>query len=111
MNINNSIFKSYDIRGVYPEEINEEAAKYLAQAFVNLVLVKLNNGAQVDDLGLISTNDYYFAMGHYKYDGGLMATASHTPPEYGGFKMTIFDTKLANSFEFISGKALLEEVN
>ncbi|MDO8569811.1 MAG: phosphomannomutase/phosphoglucomutase [bacterium] len=142
MNLNQSIFKSYDIRGIYPAEINEEAAQYIAQALVNLITVKLNkpvgqlkiavgrdnraaseplikavievllnNGVSVDDLGLISTNDYYFVMGCYGYDAGLMATASHNPAEYGGFKMTIFDTKLANSFEFISGKALLEEVN
>lgn len=141
MKINSSIFKSYDIRGIFPADINTEAAKHIAQAFVNLITRKLNksasgltiavgrdnraaseplasaaievllnNGAGVDDLGLISTNDYYFAMGNYKYDGGLMATASHNPAEYGGFKMTVFDLKTANSFEFISGKALLEEV-
>jgi len=142
MNINQSIFKSYDIRGIYPSDINEETAKYIAQAFVNVVSAKLNkpaselkivvgrdnrvasepltkvaievllnNGVSVDDMGLASTNDFYFATGYYKYDGGLMATASHNPPEYGGFKITAFDTKVANSFEFISGKALLEEVN
>jgi len=136
------IFKSYDIRGVYPAEINEETAKYIAQAFVNVVSAKLNkpaselkivvgrdnrvasepltkvaievllnNGVSVDDMGLVSTNDFYFATGYYKYDGGLMATASHNPPEFGGFKITAFDTKVENSFEFISGKALLEEVN
>lgn len=142
MNINTSIFKSYDIRGIYPFEISEDATKYIAQAFVNLVAKKLskragelkivvgrdnraasepllksaievllNNGANVDDLGLISTNDYYFAMGHCKYDSGLMATASHNPPEYGGFKITVFDANIKNGFEFISGKALLDEVN
>jgi len=135
------IFKSYDIRGIYPSDINEETAQHIAHAFVNVVSAKLNkpvnklkiavgrdnrvaseplikaavevllnNGAKVEDLGLISTNDYYFALGFYKYDGGMMATASHNPSEYGGFKMAALDTKVENSFEFISGKELLIEV-
>ena len=44
-------------------------------------------GADVIDLGLIATPTFYFAIGHYKYDGGLMISASHNPKEWNGFKM------------------------
>lgn len=133
-----SIFKAYDIRGIYPTDLNEEAAQFIAQAFVNFLSQKLNkkpsdlkialgkdirlaseplaravtkvlldNGLLIDDLDLISTNDYFFALGNYDYDGGIMVTASHNPPAYGGFKMAY---KQGNDFVFISGKELLVEV-
>jgi len=135
--MNQSIFKAYDIRGIYPEEINEKMAGKIGQALVNFLVAKLNkkaselkivigrdnrvaseplaqamikvllnNGVSVDDCGLISTNDYYFAMGYYGYDGGIMATASHNPPQYGGFKLTSKSLTTDNSFDFISGQAL-----
>jgi phosphomannomutase len=64
----------------------------------------------VHDIGLASINDFYFATGHYKYDGGFMATASHNPPQYGGFKMTYNNTEYTNSIQFISGKQILKEM-
>ncbi len=133
-----SIFKAYDIRGIYPSDLNEETARFIAQAFVNFLTQKLNkksidlkivlgrdirkasgglseaiikvfldNGLVIDNLDLISTNDYFFALGKYDYDGGIMVTASHNPPAYGGFKMAY---KQNNNFHFISGKELLLEV-
>jgi phosphomannomutase len=133
-----SIFKAYDIRGIYPSDLNEETAKFIAQAFVNFLSKKLNkkstdlkivlgrdirkasgglseaiikvfldNGLMIDNLDLISTNDYFFALGKYDYDGGIMVTASHNPPAYGGFKMAY---KQNDDFHFISGKDLLSEV-
>jgi phosphomannomutase len=141
MNLDKSIFKAYDIRGVYPDQLDEKTAEYIACAFLRLLEKKLNRpaeklkivigrdfrkasepltraavkkflslGATVVDLGLISTNDYYFAMGYYGYDGGVMSTASHNPPEYGGFKLTVRNPLLPKRFEFISGQQLLGEV-
>lgn len=151
MNINQSqsktgqplaeIFKSYDIRGIYPQQLNQETAKLVAQAFLKIMTQKFNKpikelklavgrdireasepliksvinifleyGVKVDDLGLISINDFYFAVGYYKYNGGIMATASHNPPEYGGFKMVKMNQDFPDSIEFISGKVLYEEL-
>lgn len=133
------IFKAYDIRGIYPAQLNEQMASLIAQAYLKLLSKKLNKpikelkvtvgrdnrhssdplmkevvkvflkyGVTVDELGLLSINDFYFAVGKYKYDGGIMATASHNPSEYGGFKMTVQNTEYDDSIEFISGKELLK---
>ncbi|PLX25659.1 phosphomannomutase/phosphoglucomutase [Candidatus Parcubacteria bacterium] len=138
-NLDASIFKAYDIRGIYPKQINEQMVNMIAQTYLKFLSEKLNKkiknlnvvvcrdvressepiinevikvflqyGVSVDDLGLASINDYYFAVGKYKYDGGLMATASHNPPEYGGCKMTIKNTEYDDSIEFISGKELYQ---
>lgn len=140
MNLNPKIFKSYDIRGIYPSEINEEAAGLIAQAYLKFLSQKFNKpikelkiavgrdvrkssgplineiikifleyGVSVDDLGLISTNDFYFGVGFYKYGGGLMVTASHNPPEYGGFKMVTLNQEFS-SIEYISGKSLYQKL-
>lgn len=105
------IFKSYDIRGIYPSEINEDLAYKIAQAYVKIVEpkgkvvvgmdVRLSSpplkkaviegltdaGIDVVDIGLVSTEMYYFAVGYYQYAGGLQVTASHNPAEYNGIKM------------------------
>ena len=137
--INSGIFKSYDIRGIYPQELNEQTANLIAQTYLQIVSQKLEKditdlkiavcrdnrhssdplmeevvkvfldyGVTVDDLGRLSINDYYFAVGHYGYDGGIMATASHNPPEYGGFKMTLKNTQYKKSIDFLSGKELYQ---
>jgi len=137
-----SIFKAYDIRGIYPSQLDEQMASLIAQAYLKKVSEKLSKdikelniavckdnrhssdplmeevikvflkyGVTVNDLGPLSINDYYFAVGKYKYDGGIMATASHNPPEYGGFKMTIKNTEYDDSIEFISGKELLQVID
>lgn len=111
MKINSSIFKAYDIRGVYPDNISEELAYNLGRAYaawvkpqgevvvgndVRLQSEKLklevargltDSGVNVVDIGLISTDMYYFAVGKYGFDGGIQSSASHNPPEYHGFKM------------------------
>lgn len=111
-----SVFKAYDIRGIYPQQIDEKLAYALGQAMVDL-LTKENNqkelrivvsrdmrpssallsqsliqgvsdaGATVIDIGLNSTPTYYFAVAYYGYDGGIQITASHNPSEYNGFKL------------------------
>jgi phosphomannomutase len=109
--INTSIFKSYDIRGIYPTELNEKLAYRIAQAYVQYLKpsgriavgmdVRISSptlkkavidglvdaGVSVLDIGLASTDMYYFAVGNYKLAGGIQVTASHNPAEYGGLKM------------------------
>jgi len=104
-----SIFKSYDVRGIVPAQLNDEVAYAIGRAFVE-VLGRTNicigrdmrpsgeslmqaltrgatdAGADVTHIGLISTDCIYFAVGHYGFDGGIMITASHNPAGYNGFK-------------------------
>ncbi len=119
------IFKAYDIRGVYPTEINEEGIRQIARAFVAYTgahtvavgrdmrlsspalfaavtdeLVKL--GLAVDDIGLIPTETLYYAAGAYEYDAALTITASHNPAEYNGLKM------MKGKDEVISGARLMK---
>jgi len=141
MNLNPKIFKAYDIRGIYPSEINEETAELIAQTYLKFLSERIKKpisqlkitvgqdnrqasrplankfietllqyGVTVDNLGLISVNDLYFAVGHYQYDGGVMATASHNPPEYGGFKMVLLNPDFSDSIEFINGQALYQKL-
>jgi phosphomannomutase len=108
--LNLSIFKSYDIRGVYPSELNEDAAERIGHAFVQYLgapAVAVGRdmrtssqplfeafargataqGANVIDLGLTSTDELYFSVGKFAYPAGAMITASHNPKEYNGFKL------------------------
>jgi len=110
MNIDSSIFKAYDIRGTYPNQINGEIAYKIGYALAGYLkprqiavgrdmrlssdelfdsLAKGINdyGVDVIDLGLISTDGLYFAVGKFGYDGGVMITASHNPKQYNGFKI------------------------
>ena len=111
MTIDSSIFKAYDIRGIYPGSLNEDIAYKIGQGYVNFAkpvgevmvgmdirlhsgqlkdgLIKglTDTGINVADVGFISTDMLYFGVGNYKFDGGLQSTASHNPPEWHGFKM------------------------
>lgn len=110
MNFHQSIFKAYDIRGTYPEQINSEIAYKIGFALAaylkpkaiavghdmrlssdelsqNLIRGINDFGADVVDLDLISTDGLYFAVGRFGYDGGVMITASHNPKQYNGFKI------------------------
>ena len=109
--LNPSIFKSYDVRGIYPSELNDDVAFEIGRAFVALLGAKTitvgrdmrpsgerlfsalargatRAGANVVDVGMTSTDGLYFAVGKYGYDGGVMITASHNPAEYNGMKFT-----------------------
>ena len=102
------IFKAYDIRGVYPNDLNEELAYKIGRAFVKFLNVKevlvgrdgrlsspilfdslvrgiTDEGADVIDIGLASTPMFYFATS--RVESGIMITASHNPKQYNGFKM------------------------
>ena len=107
--IDTSIFKSYDIRGIVPSQINDDIAYAIGRAFVEVLdrknicigrdmrpsgdgfMAALSRGANdagadVTQVGLISTDAIYFAVGHFGFDGGIMITASHNPAQYNGFK-------------------------
>jgi phosphomannomutase len=103
------IFKSYDVRGEYPAELNEEIAYKIGLAYGNFIgkgpiavgqdgrisgpalakaLMKgiAESGLDVWDIGLISTDMIYFASGFYGLGGGIITTASHNPSNQNGFK-------------------------
>ena len=109
--VNTAIFKSYDVRGIYPAELNEDVAYGIGRCFVALLGAKTvgvgrdmrpsgarlfeafargacEAGADVVDVGLVSTDALYFAVGKFGYDGGVMITASHNPAKYNGMKFT-----------------------
>ena len=103
------IFKAYDVRGVYPSDLNEEIAYNIARAFVKFLNCKkvivgrdmrvsslslhdsvvkglIEQGADVIDTGLCSSPMMNFASATIEADGAIMITASHNPKEYNGFK-------------------------
>ena len=107
--IDTSIFKSYDIRGIVPAQLNDDLAYAVGRAFVEVLGRKnicigrdmrpsgvdfetamargaTEAGANVTLVGLVSTDAIYFAVGHFGFDGGIMITASHNPAQYNGFK-------------------------
>ena len=104
------IFKAYDIRGVVPDELEPSIAYDIGRAFVSylganriavardmrvsspelaerFIAGASDQGAHVTDLGMISTDGLYFAVGKHGFDGGCMITASHNPGKYNGFKL------------------------
>ncbi len=109
MKIDTSAFGSYDIRGVYPETINENLAYRIGRTFPLLVAAKkvvvgndirksgpalkqalcqglTDAGCHVIDIGQCGTEMIYFATFFLETDGGIMITASHNPKEYNGMK-------------------------
>ena len=105
-----NVFRAYDIRGIYPDAIDEEAYYRIAKVYVYLFkpstmvvgmdarssspqlkasLIKgfLDAGVDVVDIGEIITDMLYFAVGEYGYSGGVVVSASHNPKEYNGMKM------------------------
>ena len=110
MTINPAIFKAYDVRGLYPGEINEDAARLIGRGFVAYLQAKRiavtrdmrlssptvaaafiegarMQGADVVDYGMAGTDMMYFAVARDGHDGGAQITASHNPKEYNGIKL------------------------
>lgn len=110
MQIDSSIFKAYDIRGIYPQQVNAQVFYSIAQAYCKFIKPKtvvvgrdvrlsgpglsvsvisglVDCGVNVIDIGLVTTDMMYFAVVHFEAHGGLMITASHNPKEYNGIKM------------------------
>jgi phosphomannomutase len=105
-----SVFKAYDVRGVYPDELDEEGAYAIGRAYVEqfeprrmavgrdmrlsspamaaaVVDGARDGGAEVLDIGLVGTEILYFAVGELELDGGICVTASHNPKQYTGMKI------------------------
>lgn len=117
MKINPAIFKAYDIRGIVGKDFDKKHAYQIAQGYVKVVKPKgtvvvgmdvrisskeihkatikglVDAGIDVLDIGLCSTEMYYFAVGNYKTAGGIQVTASHNPKEYNGYKMVKKDVE------------------
>ncbi|MHC1611241.1 MAG: phosphomannomutase, partial [Candidatus Methanospirareceae archaeon] len=124
-----SIFKAYDIRGIYPAEIDERVAYRIGAAFGTLNHGKIavgcdtrlsgpqlkehfikgvcSTGSEVLDIGVVTTPVVVFAIKHLGCDGGVNITASHNPKEYNGFKF--FDAD-AMPISYESGIGKLKEI-
>jgi phosphomannomutase len=104
------VFKAYDVRGIYPAELDEAGAEAIGRAYVEQFEprrmavgrdMRLSSptmqeafmrgaaaaGADVLDIGLVGTEMVYFAVGSLGLEGGAMVTASHNPKEYTGIKL------------------------
>lgn len=107
---NTSVFHDYDIRGTYPDKLNEDAYYILGRALASYIKGKeiavgydarlsspslskalirgiTDQGTNVVDLGLMSTEMHYFASGLYRFDANAIVSASHNPPQYNGLKI------------------------
>ena len=104
------VFKAYDVRGIYPDELDEAGAEAIGRAYVEhfeprriavgrdmrlsspamheaVMRGAAASGADVLDLGLVGTEMVYFAVGSLGLEGGIMVTASHNPKQYTGMKL------------------------
>ena len=130
MEITKSIFREYDIRGIYPEQINENVIRSIAKAIsikcvdnnvseicvgrdgrlsgeslLNALSKSLSDfGINVQNIGLVTTPLLYFAAKKNKYKSGVMITGSHNPKNYNGFKIVV-DQKT------LSGESITEIKN
>lgn len=119
MAIDPSIFKSYDIRAIYPTQLDEEGIEQITKAIFKFFTEKIGSdhqlkvvlsydmrlsgpalypivkeallsmGAEIIEIGKTSTPTFYFAVSHFGFDCGIQITASHNPPEYNGLKFVI----------------------
>ena len=111
MKFDPTIFKAYDIRGTFPDQMNAGVAEAIGRALADflptegamavgrdmrldsrelaeaLIRGLTAQGRDVVDIGLVTTEMIYFAVGHYDLAGGAMVTASHNPGQYNGFKL------------------------
>ena len=104
------VFKAYDVRGIYPDELDEDGAEAIGRAYVEqfeprkiavgrdmrlssptmqeaVMRGAVAAGCDVLDIGLVGTEMVYFAVGSLGLEGGIMVTASHNPKEYTGMKI------------------------
>lgn len=111
-----TIFKAYDIRGIYPEQLDEQTIHRIGKAYADILIDELakddisivvgqdmrtsspdlaasiirgitEQGVDVVDIGLASTPTFYYAVTNLGLDGGMQVSASHNPKEYNGVKI------------------------
>ena len=135
MMIDGRIFKAYDIRGTYSDQLNEDVAYAVGLAVANVLNsenavvgrdMRLSSdklaasairglsdgGATVTDIGLVSTDGLYFAVGKYGFDCGIMITASHNPAKYNGMKICEKDAvPLSGEGKLADVKKIIENNN
>lgn len=110
LKIDTTIFRDYDIRGIYPTQINEDTYYLIGRAIATYLQVDrialghdmrlsspslfsamskglMDQGVDVINLGLISTEMHYFASGKYQFPANIIISASHNPAEYNGLKI------------------------
>ncbi|MCX6582944.1 MAG: phosphomannomutase/phosphoglucomutase [Candidatus Aminicenantes bacterium] len=108
--MNFDIFHAYDIRGIYPAEVNEDVFYKIALGYAaifkpktvavgmdarlsspslkeSVIKALLDSGIDVVDIGEMTTDMIYFAVGFYDYSGGIIISASHNPGQYNGLKL------------------------
>lgn len=136
MIIKSSIFKAYDIRGIYPEEINEKNFSQIIKAIyvfykktlhkdklkivvgrdmrlsspqLHKIAVKtlVDLGNEVVDIGLVTTPTVYYAVLKYQTDAGIQISASHNPRQYNGVK---FVYRKGNQLVKVSAVTGMKEV-
>lgn len=128
------IFKAYDIRGIYGEQLNEDIAYKIGRAFAAYIGSKIvvardnrlssdslfealtrgitDQGSDVYNIGLSTSPMFYFAVSNLVCDGGVIITASHNPPQYNGFKMVRSDAMPLSGEDGINQiRQLVEENN
>lgn len=136
-----NIFKHYGIRGVFPDEINEHVTQRIGAAFARFIKEKnpnvknivvgrdmrlssdalakalingiISTGVNIVDIGLVSTEITYFAVGYYGFDAGVMVTASRNSERYNGLKFCMdkaipisFDTGLSEISKIVHNSVL-----
>ena len=123
MDINPSIFREYDIRGIVGQDLDEDVVRTLGRAIGTYFLGRgkrdvalgrdcrisspsfgealsaglLATGCNVIDLGVVPTPLLYFSIFYKKFEAGVMITGSHNPPEHNGFKMMAGEETLSGS--------------
>ncbi|MBI4652753.1 phosphomannomutase/phosphoglucomutase [Candidatus Kuenenbacteria bacterium] len=130
--INPNIFKKYDIRGTYPEELDDEIAYWIGQNFALYTKAKTiivgydcrisspslrdavikgitDQGANVIDIGLCSTSCFYFTLGESGLDAGIMVTASHAGKKFNGFKPMLKDSTPLSKEQVLDFKKVVLE--
>lgn len=111
MKFDEGIFKAYDVRGLTPEELSPKVATAIGRAFGDylgegpvavgrdmrpdsgeladaIIAGLIKQGREVIDIGMVTSDMIYFAVGEYGLAGGAMVTASHNPGQYNGIKFT-----------------------
>ena len=127
--MNPNIFKKYDLRGQYPDELNDEMAYQVGRGFavyakstklmvgydarisspsLHSALIRgiIDQGVDVVDIGLCSTSCFFYSLAESGLIGGIMVTASHTPKQFNGFKIMFQDATPLSSDQILEFKEI-----